>query len=234
MRLYNNALMLIFVALFLIVASIVVISEDKSNKISGNVVNTHVEVLPVSSKNCSFHLNPGWNMVSFYCLGLFSDRSTVLGSIDGYYGSIFEYNSNDATDPWKSYNPDLPNWTVQKLTYLDRTVGYWIYIKNGTYTLTDNSTNVSTTYDGAFFYFNGTFKYSTISVYPGWNIVGYPNFHSVNVSDFLDGVPYYIIATYENDTWYVNTNNDSDNFNVMMPYHGYWLNVSDNEQIIVN
>ena len=219
MRLYNNVLMLIFVALFLIVASIVVISEDKSNKISGNIVNTHVEVLPVSSKNCSFHLNPGWNMVSFYCLGLFSDRSVVLGSIDGYYGSIFEYNSNDATDPWKSYNPELPSWTVQQLTHMDRISGYWIYM-----------------HTDADFNYPGIYSDSVIYLYNGWNFVGYPNTNRTNINVSLNGIPFTVVKYYNttSNTWQVYVNGSPSNtLNYFETYKGYWINVNGNPQWII-
>ena len=248
MRLYQDKLMLVLIALVLVFLSFVVILDNslnfnnsKNDHITGDVVNTHVELFPIQSKNCSFHLNPGWNMVSFYCLGLYVPRESVLDSISGSYSSIFAYQANDVSDKWKSYNPDLPNWTVQQLNHMDRVSGYWIYI-----------------YNESNFSFAGVYSDSNINLYDGWNFVGYPNKNTVNINISLNGIPYtlvkhynvdvsyvnvttYIIdnitgnitgnitntVTYTSDTWLIHVFNGSNNtLDTFDTYRGYWLNVT--------
>ena len=214
MRLYQNTTALVLTIMALLVLSIVVIFNNPyENKITGNnIVNTNVELFPVQAKNCSFQLTPGWNMVSFYCFGMFVERSKALQSIDGSYDSIFEYQSNDINDPWKSYTTSLPNWTVQQLNYMDRVSGYWIH-------MTDNAT----------FNYSGVYSNSNIYLYNGWNLVGYPSIDIKNINDSLisnsfDIVKYYNTTT---DIWLVYFINDSNNtLTQFESYKGYWINVS--------
>jgi len=234
MRLYRNKAMLVFMTMILVFVSIVLIFNDSSkNNITGyDIVNTKVTVFPTVYKNCSFDLYPGWNLVSFYCLGMYNARSTVLQSIDGKYDSIFEYQSNDLSDPWKSYSISLPNWTVQQLNYMDRISGYWIYIYN-----TPDSNNVSN--DSNVSAYNITFSYagvysdSVISLYDGWNLVGYPNTKSVNISAGLNGLSYSIVKYYNTttDTWVMYLNNSVNNtLDKFETYKGYWVNVNGDQQ----
>jgi len=221
MRLYQNFVALGLIAVFLVVFAVVVMpditnSSDDSSMISGNVVNTHVELIPAAAKNCSFHLNPGWNMVSFFCLGMFLDRNVALDSISGSYGSIFQYNPTDASDPWKSYNPYIPGWTVQQLNHMDRISGYWIYMFND-----------------ADYHYAGIYSDSVIYFSNGWNLIGYPLNYSSNISAQLIGKQYLIVKYYDNpsDTWlsYVN-GSPSNTLKRFDTYKGYWVNVNGSSQ----
>jgi hypothetical protein len=183
---------------------------------SNAIVNTRVEIMPASPTNCSFQLYTGWNMVSFYCLGLLNERDIVLESINTSYDSIFAYKSNDLVDPWKSYNPSLPNWTVQQLNNIDRLSGYWIYVFS----------------DTSFFY-SGLYYNSVITLNSGWNFVGYTSIVSSNISTSLNGIPFSLVKYYDTqaDTWVVyyvgGSSNTLNQFNVNK---GYWINVSDSSQ----
>jgi hypothetical protein len=207
---------------------------DRLGPITGDAVYTHAEILPTVSKDCSFSLYPGWNMVSFYCLGLFSNRTMVLQSVDGYYGSIFEYQADDANDPWKSYNPYVPIWAVQQLNYMDRLSGYWIYMYNQTE-----------------FIYSGVYSDSVINLRSGWNLVGYPNTNSSSINYTLVGIPFTIVKNYDKgtafdnetnetyyigvDTWLVYVNGSLNNtLNQFETYKGYWLNVTEDDQWIIS
>jgi hypothetical protein len=248
MKLYRNKLLLTIVVMMIVVLSIIVIFNDKSeNSPTGNyLVNTKVEVIPVIFKNCSFQLYSGWNMASFYCLGMFVERSSVLDSVSDSYGAIFRYDSFDSSDPWKSYNPSLPSWTVQQLNYIDRTSGYWIYM-----------------YDDTEFNYGGVYSDSLILLNDGWNFVGYPNTKSTNITTSLNGIPFSVVKNYINtkfvpdvcqnitnnetgnitetctyniitDTWLVHVNNGSSNtLEQFETYRGYWLNVSGTPQWLI-
>jgi len=218
----------------LIVLTLVIIFENNNygtvanDSISGNVVNTQVQLFPVQSKNCSFHLYPGWNQVSFYCLGMFTDRSQVLQSVDGYYGSIFEYLPNVANGTWISYNPYIPNWTIQQLNHMSRTSGYWIYMYSDTNTNDTNITDTSTNFTYA-----GIYSDSKIYLYKGWNLVGYPNKNTADINISLIGIPFTVVKHYDTmgDSWSVYTNGTTGNtLNKFETYKGYWINVSDDSQ----
>ena len=155
-------------------------------------------------------------MVSFYCLGMFADRSQVLQSIDGYYNAIFEYNPTDVNDHWKSYNPYLPNGTVQQLNSMDRISGYWVYMFND-----------------VDFNYAGIYSDSTVYLYKGWNLIGYPSKQNSSINASLVGVPFTVVKYYNttSDFWSVYYKNDLNNsFNQFETYKGYWVNVSSNSQ----
>jgi hypothetical protein len=184
------------------------------------ITNTQVTIIPALPANCSLHLNPGWNLVSFYCLGLFTDRSAVLSSIDGQYTKIFSYNPYDTSDPWKSYNPNLPAGIVQQLNNMDRMSGYWIYIPTG----------ADLTYEGV----NKTS--STITMKTGWNLIGYPSITTRNINNTLNNISFTIIQRYNttSDTWLVYINGSSNNtLNTLDTYVGYWINVTSDQSLII-
>jgi len=239
MKLYRNVKLLSLIIVILAFMAVITLMEEDNDGLegmSGNLVYTHAEIIPVEFRNCSFQLYPGWNMVSFYCLGLYSPTSIALQSLEGSYGSVFEYMSNDHVDPWKSYNSSLPTWTVQQLTYLDRLSGYWVYMNNT-----------------ANFSYSGVYSDSVIQMYDGWNLVGYPNTLSQNISFMLNGTSFTLVKNYRkitanssvydnntnttynvtyytgSDEWLVYVNGSaSNNLTQFGTYRGYWINVSGN------
>jgi hypothetical protein len=125
---------------------------------------------------------------------------------------MFGYNDNDPADPWKSYNPNLPSWTVQQLSHMDRISGYWIY-----------------TGDNITFYYEGVYSSSVIPLSSGWNLIGYPKNSSTDVSTILGNISFNILKMYDtpNDTWYVYTNDSGNNtLQTFDAYKGYWIYAS--------
>lgn len=200
--------MVILLSLIIILLSVVVLISN-NNSITGNVVNTRVTILPAPSSNCTFNLYSGWNLVSFYCIGAFASREDTLAPIASSYESIFSYEPSDVSDPWKSYNPNLPKWTVQQLTSMDRMSGYWIKMN-----------------DSAYYSISGFNKSTSISLNIGWNLVSYPTTSTVYINDSLRNVSFTMVKYYDtlSNKYYVYVNgsnvNDFDNFSV---YKGYWL-----------
>jgi len=222
MRLYQNYIALGLIAVFLVVFAIVMIPEKSDNKvyddssmISGNVV-TRVQLFPAGAKNCSFRLHSGWNMVSFYCFGMFVDKNVALYPVSGSYGSVFQYVPSDVNDPWKSYNPYIPGWAVQQLSSMDRVSGYWIYMFND-----------------VDYKYAGVYSDSVISFSNGWNLVGYPLNYSSNISTQLGSTRYIIVKYYDtvNGTWltYVN-GSPSNTMTKFDTYKAYWINVNGSSQ----
>lgn len=190
-----------------------------TNSITGKPIDTRVNIMPATPTPCDFTLPQGWSMVSFFCLGNWVSKDDALESINGSYGKIFYYSATDDTDPWKSYNPDLPTWAVQQIDYMDRVTGYFIYMKS----------------EDSFFY-NGSKKYTVINLYPGWNLVGYPNSQSEYINVSLDGLLYSTVKKYNssaNEFLVYNTAGVSNLF-TFDEYYGYWINSSASQTWIIS
>ena len=191
------------------------LSNENRNILTGSYVTTSVNIIPSQPIPCDFTLHSGWNMVSFFCIGTWVPRDKVLESVNNSYSKIFYYSATDTSDPWKSYNPNLPNWTVQQLMYMDRYTGYWIYM----------------TSDNTYFY-NGSEKLSTLHLYNGWNLVGYTDANTSNINDSLNGLLYTLVITYDNlgNTLLVYSPNSSSNtLNKFDTYKSYWINSTTNQ-----
>ncbi|MGV8086063.1 MAG: hypothetical protein ACP5N1_00375 [Candidatus Woesearchaeota archaeon] len=216
---YKNKVLIIILVVILSVLSISLFFDKSNiffdNIISANIVNTQVEILPAIPQDCSFQLYSGWNLVSFYCLGLYNERSLVLDSINSSYESIFEYDSTDINDPWKSYNPNLPSWAVQQITHMDRVSGYWVYVYN----------------DVPFFY-SGKSVDSTIVLYDGWNLVGYPSKTNRLINISLNGISFSKVAYYDasSNTWLTYYVSGPDTLEYFETNKGYWINVNSSAQ----
>lgn len=202
----------------LIMFVIVFFSPKYNNNITGKDVYTKVEILNVVPSNCNFTLYEGWNYVSFHCISSSVPITSVLSSINSSYSKVFTYNSFDTTDPWKSYNPELPNWVVQDLRYMGRTSGYIILIKNDTQ-----------------YFYEGYKRSSIIQLNNQWNLIGYPLNYTSNITDFLAGINYNEILTYENNTLLFYIPNATNNTLLYFyPNKAYWIKSSAIQNIIVN
>lgn len=209
---------LILAIISLWIFSTIMYSPNYNNTITGKDVYTKVEIINIIFSKCNFNLTQGWNYVSFHCIASSVPREEVLANLTGNYSKIFTYNAFDTIDPWKSYNPNLPNWTIQQLNYLGRTAGYIILITN------DTEYNM-----------DGYKRSSVIQLKPGWNLVGYPSNKSMQINDSLNGLLYTRVLTYENNTllYYVPgwPNNTLINFT---PNKAYWINSSALQNWIIN
>lgn len=190
--------------------SVAVFSPKINNSITGQDVLTRVEIVGISPINCSFNMTAGWNYVSFHCIASGVPRNEVLLSVNDSVEKIFTYSSFDTLDPWKSYNPDLPNWTVQQVEYMNRAYGYMILMNN----------------DSTYFY-EGYERSSIIQLRPGWNLVGYPDSVNASINTSLQALLYHTVLTYDDGALLVYipnaTNNTLNNFE---PYMAYWINSS--------
>jgi hypothetical protein len=111
----------------------------------------------------------GWNLISFPVTASGSP-ATVLNDAGGNtaWNVVKWYNPQTPADPWKTYRIGS---TVNDLTYIDNTMGLWIYIINPGW---DNMLCVEGNNPGTV----------QIQLKAGWNMVGYPT----NVSDAVGNV----------------------------------------------
>ncbi len=179
--------------------------------VNNQTVNTTLTVVNWTIANCSFLLYKGWNLVSFYCFASIN-RSEALQPIDGKYEAIFTYDNQHKE--WKAYNPNLPSYVIQDLDIIDRKNGYWIYMN-----------------ETSFFNKQGyKSAYTSIPLYVGWNLIGYPTNTTINAS-ILNNLDQNITWMHQDieKKWYYYINGSNHTFNYLYPYQGYWIQ-SNSEQ----
>ncbi|UCG70691.1 MAG: right-handed parallel beta-helix repeat-containing protein, partial [Thermoplasmata archaeon] len=110
-------------------------------------------------------LKPGWNLISLPLIQEEQNLTKVLKMIDGWYDAVQRFDVTDTSYPWKHYKVGKP--FGNNLFELNETMGFWIHITQPGDTI---------------FVYNGTQPTSnqTITLHPGWNMVGYPSLRSYN------------------------------------------------------
>ena len=139
----------------------------------------------------------------------------VVGSLSGLDG-IFEYQEN-SSDLWKTYNPNLPSFVIQDLTYMSRTEGYWIRMQSN-----EN------------FSLSGGLRLPTnIYLVPGWNLVGYPTNQTkpVNQSFISINGNFTEVRTYNSSagSFISYVPGVGGALNQTIAYYGYWINATVDE-----
>ena len=114
-------------------------------------------------------LQGGWNLISLPLEQVDTSIPSVLTSISGQWNVVKYYDNTDKNDPWKTYRPGA---STNDLAGIDNTMGFWINI-------TEPNVNVTV---------RGNITSSTsISLYAGWNLVGYPSQTTETVANALWG-----------------------------------------------
>jgi parallel beta-helix repeat protein len=121
-------------------------------------------------------LHPEWNLISIPRIQPYTNLESVLSSINGSYDAVQWYNVSDTSDPWKHYQILKPSH-LNDLIDIDHTIGFWIQI---------------TEPEGVLFEYSGTQPYvnQSISLDPGWNMVGYPSLSNKNRTAALNNINY--------------------------------------------
>jgi parallel beta-helix repeat protein len=154
-------------------------------------------------------LKHGWNLISIPLVQEEQNLTRVLGSIDGWYDAVQWYNITDISDPWKHCKLGKP--FGNDLYELNEFMSFWIHITQPGDTI---------------FVYNGTqpIVNQTISLSPGWNLVGYPSMTAKNRTDALNNIDFIsdvdAIWTYNATTQKWKEITASDNFEVG---RGYWV-----------
>ncbi|UCG68468.1 MAG: right-handed parallel beta-helix repeat-containing protein, partial [Thermoplasmata archaeon] len=110
-------------------------------------------------------LQQGWNLISIPPIQDNQDLSKVLEMIDGYYDAVQWHDISETSDPWKHHRLGKP--FGNDLFHLNETMGFWIHITQPGDTI---------------FLYNGTQPTTnqSITLHPGWNMVGYPSLSNRN------------------------------------------------------
>jgi parallel beta-helix repeat protein len=178
-----------------------IVETNEANNIANNTIDVGIP------------LSKGWNLISIPYIQSNTNLGTVLNSIDGSYDAVQWYNATDANDQWKHYQISKPS-NLNDLDDIDHLMGFWVHITQPGETI---------------FIFNGVqpIQNQTITLYPGWNHVGYPSLTSYNRTDGLNNVTFGndidSIWSYEATTQKWAEIGISDYFEVGK---GYWIHVN--------
>ncbi len=161
-------------------------------------------------------LQEGWNLISLSLEQSDESLDQALSSIAGKWDYIRIYDPLDP-EPWKSNCTYKPN-QLNDFDTLNHTQGFWINITELNVNLTVRGYEPSST---------------TIPLYNGWNLVGYPTLNSTKtIADAFAGT--------NADIWMIGNTSEPYQIQevgaayVMKPGKGYWVHVTLDDVWIVN
>jgi parallel beta-helix repeat protein len=125
--------------------------------------------------DCTY-LYEGWNFISLPFIQSDTNLINVLISLGISYDYVQWYNSSDISDQWKHNNPSKPSH-MNDLVNIDNKMSFWIHI---------------TEPNGVLFQFPGMrpINNQEITLYPGWNHVGFPSLSMKNRTEALNNIDF--------------------------------------------
>jgi hypothetical protein len=163
-----------------------------SNTLS--LVSVNSTTFVVTPNEYTMDLQTGWNLVSTPLMPDPSNStpSVFFAPINNNIEIVWAYNATNTTQPWEYYVPSMP--TSSTLKSINEKSGYDVYMSNNA------SLNVYGTP------IQGT---DSISLYTGWNLIGYPSFTNSTPSPVFNSLNYLIAWGY-------------DRYNQSNPWHYYY------------
>jgi hypothetical protein len=149
-------------------------------------------------------LHVGWNLISLPLEQVDTSIPSVLASISGKWEVVKYYDTLDKADPWKTYRVGS---SMNDLAGIDNTMGFWIKI---------NQPNVNLTVRG------NIPTYTTIPLYAGWNLVGYPTQITETVGNAMWGTGADRVEVFDSISPYIKEVGPTY---IMKPGEGYWIHV---------
>jgi len=154
--------------------------------------------------NFNILLSEGWNLISTPLIQGDESIDKVLENITGKWDVVKYYDTLDKADPWKTYRPGS---SVNDLTSIDNTMGFWINITEPNVNLTVSGYEPDST---------------IISLYAGWNLVGYPTQTTETVGNALWGTGADRVEVFDPVSPYIK---EVGSTYIMKPGEGYWVHV---------
>jgi len=152
-------------------------------------------------------LSEGWNLISLPLFQNYESIHQVLDSIAGKWDYIQVYDALD-TDHWKT-NATFKPQQLNDLKTLNHKIGFWINITEpGGTVLTVSGPILDTT---------------IISLYAGWNLVGYPSLTTETVANVLWGTGADRVEKFDALAPY--RISEVGPTYIMKPGEGYWIHV---------
>jgi len=160
----------------------------------------------------SYVESDGWNFVSFDLAPMETSLTSILADIESNYDRLMYYDAS--TDEWLTYVPGRED-NFNNLEQWDHLMGIWIRM-TGNATLTVEG-HIPTTTD--------------ITLYPGWNMVGYPSDSVKTGSDLLPEEVTKIGVFSRNKDYNVAYHTDLTDF-LFVPQSGYWVYSEAEEPVV--
>jgi parallel beta-helix repeat protein len=160
--------------------------------------------------NFYIFLENGWNLISIPWIQSEKYIDSCLQEIQGEYDCLEWYNTTDMNDHWKVNHTSKPA-SLNDLDDLNNKMGFWVHITNP---------------NGTVFIFNGTqpTENQTITLYPGWNLVGYPSLTNKMRNDALNNISF---GTQIDSIWTYDAFSQGwkelDEFDFFEIGKGYWI-----------
>lgn len=148
-------------------------------------------------------LGSGKHLISFPLIPSNNSLSSILQTVS--FDNVWAYNSIDYSDGWTSFSRFKDYSHLSVMTHLK---GYWINV-----------------IEDSFFVMAGTVPQETdIELHEGWNLVGYPSFGEMKVSDLATSIPLKRVEGPSIDPpYYLRRYSISD---TLSPFQGYWFELS--------
>jgi parallel beta-helix repeat protein len=172
----------------------------------GDVDHFSLFVMKKSILRYDIFLDVGWNLISVPLIQTDTSISTVLSSIEGKWDVAQYYDATCTNDPWKTYIAYRPA-SLNTLLNLNHKNAFWLHTTEQCRLTIYGQASTST----------------AISLYAGWNLVGYPSMNQKSISDALAGTGYDSIEGFSaSDPYHTGVLPDSY---LMRPGEGYWVHV---------
>ena len=168
---------------------------------------------------CINILQESWNLISNPCIEGNDTLNYSLRSIMDSIISIHAHNSSRGLDAWQSYNPGIESFALQENFSYSTSRGYWINM--------NSSTNLTL--------IGNVSLPNFIALYQGWNLFGWTSNETRNITIALQGINgsfTSVHAYFANDSldqWKVyNPSLDISlsDLRYMIPFYGYWINMT--------
>jgi uncharacterized repeat protein (TIGR02543 family) len=173
----------------------------------------------------TFRLKSGCNLVSFPTITGEILITELLSSISGKYEAVYAYEGCYPADPWKIYDPLLPDY-ANTLQYVDSAMGLWIVSNQDTeFTVQGLCPSALST-----------------PLCVGWNLISYAGEQAKPVAEALSSISgkYETVYSYRaedtTDPWKVydpSVPSYVNDLDTMEPGFGYWIYITENCTLVV-
>ena len=176
-----------------------IIAEDNN----GNLLDFTWQFTILHSFEMQLH--EGWNLISLPLIQPNESIDWGLQNISGKWMMMKWYDATDNNNPWKTHRPGA---STNDLFSIDHTMGLWIYLTEPNVTFTVKGLIPTS---------------STIALYAGWNLVGYPTETNKTVSNALWGTGADRVEIFDAMNPYLIS--EVGPTHIMKPGEGYWVHV---------
>jgi len=162
--------------------------------------------ITIDAPSYQIDLEAGWNLISLPLEQGDTSVSEVLSSIAGKYDSVKYYDALNFSDPWKS---NVPSRALNDLMNIDHKMAFWLHI------ITPCTLSITGEYAAS----------TSINLYAGWNLVGYPSMTNKMALEALAGTGADMITVFDVAQPYMVRDVTNLSSVTMQPGEGYWVKV---------